>query len=67
MGIKEELSKRIATKREKKQTTDRNKVEKQLKNSDLEIAHDFPLMEEKAQADIGGHSVWKGCWLPNLS
>ena len=52
MGIKEELSKRIAMKREKKQTTDRNKVEKQLKSSALEIAHNFPLMEEQAQADL---------------
>ena len=52
IGIKNKLSKRIAMKREKKQTTDQNKVEKQLRSNNLEIAQDFPLMEELLQADL---------------
>ena len=52
LEINRGLSRRIALKREKKQASDRSKVEKQLKSPDLNIARDFPDLEERVQHDL---------------
>ena len=59
--IREELSQRIALKREKKVTAERNKIEKLLRTADLDITREFPDLADDARSDLmdtlGGHVV----------
>ena len=52
LDIREELSRRIALKREKKEISDRTKVEKQLRSSEMNVVRDFSHLEETAQSDL---------------
>ena len=52
LDIREELSRRIALKREKKKISDRTKVEKQLRSSEMNVERDFSHLEESAQSDL---------------
>ena len=50
--MKKELSRRQGLKREKKETSQRKKIEKTLKSTILDIDRDFPDLEEHARSDL---------------
>ena len=50
--IKQELSRRIVLKREKKQTTERNQIDKLLKTTELNITREFPDLADSARRDL---------------
>ena len=50
--IKEEISKRMAAKQQKKQTFNRNKVESKFKNSDVDVSREFPDLDEETKQGV---------------
>ncbi|KAK2170437.1 hypothetical protein LSH36_3g30076 [Paralvinella palmiformis] len=52
LQIREDISQRIALKREKTATAERNKIEKLLRSTSLDIAREFPSLADNIHSDL---------------